>query len=146
MLGARSNTHIPNVGERGYFRMEYFPGISQTLTQYCAYCVVEWRDADHQAVAIKVKRNFYHSNDYDAIVSSGATFPKRVYHNDGCVIVYVRIAVDVAGTAMVSLPQFAESQLPRFAAPPVASTPRSRARPFQKKVHIDKKMACPAGG
>ena len=36
------------------------------------------------------------------------------------------------------LPQFAESQLPRFAAPPVASTSQSRTRPFQKKVHIDK--------
>ena len=43
-----------------------------------------------------------------------------------------------AGSPGSQLPQFAESQLPRFAAPPVASSPRSRTRPFQKKVHIDK--------
>ena len=43
-----------------------------------------------------------------------------------------------AGSPGLQLPQFAESQLPRFAAPPVASTSQSRTRPFQEKVHIDK--------
>ena len=43
-----------------------------------------------------------------------------------------------AGSPGSQLPQFAESQLPRFAAPPVASTSQSRTRPFQEKVHIDK--------
>ena len=43
-----------------------------------------------------------------------------------------------AGSPGSQLPKFAESQLPRFAAPPVASTSQSRTRPFQEKVHIDK--------
>ena len=55
-----------------------------------------------------------------------------------CVLVRATSCCSWAQADCWLLSQFAESQLPWFAAPPVASSPRSRTRPFQKKVHIDK--------